>query len=428
MKFYSSRNTNYKISLHDAIKQGLAADSGLFIPEHFPEIDLTTLINSNNYVNFATEVLNYFFKNDPLEPALNNICTNAFNFPIPLKKINDTTFLLELFHGPTLSFKDFGARFLAECLANISSTNTVTILVATSGDTGSAVASAFYDKPHINVVVFYPKGQISKRQEHQIICWGKNILALAVDGSFDDCQQLVKTALNEKWWQPHTELSTANSINMARLLPQVVFYAYTSTQFFKQYQRKANFIVPSGNLGNVTAAFWAKKLGFAIDKIVLATNANKVISDYLNSGNFIPRPSITTLANAMDVGNPSNFERLENLFPNWQLFKNEITAKSVNDEEIKHAIMTAYKQQHLFICPHTATAFFTQQFLDQTIPWIVVATADACKFETVIEPILQTKIPVAPQMAALLKRPSHYYEIQNDPKLIQQKVREYFNY
>jgi threonine synthase len=250
MYFISTRNKDIRKTLSQAIQSGLADDGGLFVPEYFPQVDLQKFIPDLMYPEFAKKILHTFFLNDPLDEKLLQLCNDAFMFPIPLKKLNSNTFILELFHGPTSSFKDFGARFLAECLNVISEGQKTTIMVATSGDTGSAVASAFYKKLNINVIILYPDKKISERQQHQITCWDNNILALAVDGTFDDCQNLVKNAFQDQWCKKHWHLSSANSINIGRLLPQIIYYAYSSLKFYHQYKIFPSFIVPTGNLGN----------------------------------------------------------------------------------------------------------------------------------------------------------------------------------
>ena len=412
MNFISTRNKNIHTSFSEAIRLGMPQDGGLFIPEYISKINLDLFSANYTYSEFAALVLKDFFTGDVLAHQLPSFCQNAFNFPAPLKKITDNTFILELFHGPTLSFKDFGARFLAECMNKLSLQQKITILVATSGDTGSAVAAAFYQK-NVNVIIFYPAGKISPRQEQQITCWGENILSLAVNGNFDDCQRLVKTAFNDPWWQTHLNLSTANSINIGRLLPQITYYANSSIKFFNEYQMQAGYIVPSGNLGNVTAAYWAKAMGFPIREIVIATNANRILSDYLASGKYQPRASINTLANAMDVGDPSNFERLNNLFNTYDQFKNNVKAFSVTDDEIKSTIQSYYQKYQTIVCPHTATACFVRNQLSQN-PWIIVATADPSKFETVIEPLLHKKIEPSAQLETMLLRASHKLNVSNN--------------
>ncbi|EHL32258.1 threonine synthase [Legionella drancourtii] len=421
MNFISTRDKNLRKTLAEAIHCGLADDGGLFMPEQIPQIDLNYFTGELTYPLFAERVVHAFFKGDILEHSLSEICQAAFSFAVPLSPLNQNTYLLELFHGPTLSFKDFGARFLAECLNKIFDRRKTTIMVATSGDTGSAVASAFYRKQNIEVIILYPKGLISKRQEQQITCWDQNIRALAVKGTFDDCQGLVKSAFNNPYWQKHFLLSSANSINIGRLIPQITYYAYSSMQFYQQHQQTAGYIVPTGNLGNATAGYLAKLMGFPIREIILATNANRVIPDYLQSGIYNPRPSVTTLANAMDVGNPSNFERLQYLFTTFASFKNQVKAFSVNDEEIRKTIKTVYEHDKKIICPHTATACFVRQKLSSE-PWIIVATADPCKFNTIIEPLIGTSVPIPQQLQLLLEKPTHILEVANNLNEIQEII------
>jgi threonine synthase len=413
MYYTSTRDKSIRKTLSEAMLGGLADDGGLFVPETIPKINLADFTPDLSYPEFAEKLLHTFFAGDILDDQLKEICQEAFTFPIPLTQVNKNTFLLELSHGPTSSFKDIGARFLAACLNRLSEKQKTTILVATSGDTGSAVASAFYQKPNINVIILYPKGQVSERQEHQITCWDDNINALAVKGSFDDCQRLIKSAFQDEWWKTHTHLSSANSINIGRLLPQLTYYAYCSMQFYHQHKAQAGFIIPTGNLGNATAGYWAKLIGFPIREITLSTNANKAVPDYLQSGKFKARPSIATVANAMDVGNPSNFERLYDTYKNYLIFKENVTAYSVSDEEIKSTIKEYYEKYNIILCPHTATASFVREKLSAQ-PWIVVSTADASKFDTVIEPILKTVIPIPASLQTLLERKTYVHEIEPD--------------
>jgi len=423
MYFTSTAEKASRKTLSQAILCGLAEDGGLFVPETFPQLDLHSFSPDTPYPDFAQQVLKPFFAQDPIEKHLSAFCRNAFNFPLPLKTINQNTFILELFHGPTLSFKDFGARFLAEALNSLSIQHKTTVMVATSGDTGSAVAAAFHLKPQIQVIVLYPQGKISARQEHQITCWGDNVLALAVDGTFDDCQALVKEAFRDHAWQKALHLSSANSINIGRLLPQVAYYAFTSLLFYKQHQQAAGFIVPTGNLGNATAAYWAKALGFPIREIVLSTNANVVIPDFIKTGHFTPRPSIATLANAMDVGNPSNFERLHQLYPAFATFQENVSAYSATDADIRSTIPEMYQQHKVIVCPHTATACFARKQLSAQ-PWIIVATADPCKFDDIIEPLLKINIPVAPQLQALLDKPTLQVPVGRNLKDLEQVLQK----
>lgn len=455
MKFTSTRNANQSYTLSEAMLSGLAPDGGLFIPEIFPQFKVDDFFSDScweslpgsyeeampypdlnidafpiPYPDLCYQVLKPFFQGDTLSDSLETICQTAFNMPAPLVQLEPGVFMLELFHGPTLSFKDFGARFLAACLSTLAN-KPIRVMVATSGDTGSAVAAAFHQKPNIDVIVLFPYQKISERQQQQITCWRDNIHAFAVNGTFDDCQRLVKSAFFDPHWKTHYTLCTANSINLGRLLPQVCYYAYSSLHIFKTTHKKANFIVPSGNLGNVTAAYWAKKMGFPIQKIHIATNKNRVISDYIETGNYTPRQSIHTLANAMDVGNPSNFERLIALFKDYNDFKKSVMAYSVSDEQIKDSIKDMFIKHGKIVCPHTATACWalTQMNLrssgnicsatetDQE-PWVIVATADPCKFETIVEPIIQQHVPIKPVLSKLLAKESQFTLIEPHLDLI----------
>lgn len=411
MKVASTRNPNKSIDLSQAIMRGLADDGGLYIPVEFPTVDMSEFSQSDSYAHFAEKVLNYFFHDETLADTLGEITRRAFNFDVPLKKLDKNTYMLELHHGPTSSFKDFGARFLAECMQELNSGHEkTTILVATSGDTGSAVASAFHKKSCANVIVLFPKGKITKRQQQQITGFGDNVLAVAVKGTFDDCQRLVKQA--QQAYKGH-KISTANSINLGRLLPQVVFHAYTAWHFEQQHKRQAGFIVPSGNVGNVTACYWAQKLGFPIREIAISTNSNKVLGDYLEKAEFVPRSSIETHASAMDVGNPSNFERLLALFKDHDDFKKNVRIESVSDADIETTIADVYQKYNELICPHTATAFFMRQQLSDK-DWIIVATAEAAKFETVIEPLVKHKIPLSKRLLSLLHNEAEVLEASAD--------------
>jgi threonine synthase len=413
MNFISTRDKNIKVSLSEAIQTGLSPDGGLFVPEKFHKVDWENIDKNISYPEFATNMLKEFFKGDELEPHLLQICENAFTFDIPIKRLNDNTSVLELFHGPTLSFKDFGARFLANSLSFIKSDKPFTILVATSGDTGSAVASAFYGKQNIKVVVMFPKNKVSKRQEKQITCWGDNIHAVEVEGVFDDCQALVKKAFTMDWWSEKTKLNTSNSINVGRLLPQSTYYAYTSWQYFLQTGKKANYIVPSGNVGNITAAFWAKKLGFPIGEISMSLNSNDTINEYIKTADFTPKSSVETLANAMDVGHPSNFERLVNLFGSHENFVKNVKAFCVDDTEITNQIKKVHNDYGYTICPHTATTFYAREQLDQNKDYILVSTADPAKFESVIEPILNIEVPPTKALQELLDKNHKKVSINN---------------
>ena len=409
-KMRSTRKNDHA-TIDEAILCGLARDGGLYVPEQFPKISVEEFYDYSDLIDFSSHLLNPFFENSLLNIDY-EFSKAVFSFPLPLKSLSETQYVLELFHGPTLSFKDFGARFFAQCLQYLSQNNPTKVLVATSGDTGSAVASALHGRAGIDGYILFPKNKISLRQQAQITCWGDNIHALAVKGTFDQCQQLVKMACLK--YDFKGELTTANSINIARLLPQIVYYAYSSINLAKRHQKSVNFIVPSGNLGNVTACYWAKFLGFPIDEILIANNANRVLSEYLISGIYKAKPSIKTLANAMDVGDPSNLERLMDLFGDFNQFKRSINVQSVLDNEIKQAIKDCYNRYQYIICPHTATAYHRLHSVDSSKIWVLAGTAHPVKFNELIEPLLNISIPVPEQLKLMLEKEHCFNEIQTN--------------
>ncbi len=415
MNFISTRNKNTFVTLSEALQNGLACDGGLYVPEAFPTFDWQSLTTDLPYAKFAVKLLEPFFADDPLKDKLDQICKESFNFDLPCLRLDQYNAMLELFHGPTLSFKDFGARFLSNCLIHIETDKSFTIMVATSGDTGSAVASAFYQKPKIKVIVLFPKGKISLRQQQQITCWQDNVCAVSVKGTFDDCQTLVKAAFADSWWQQNTYLNTSNSINIGRLLPQTTYYAYVAWQYYLEYGKKANFIVPSGNIGNVCACFWAKKMGLPINEIIISQNENNVIGQFLTHGILPNKHSIQTFANAMDVGKPSNFERLYALYNSVEDFRKNVKAFKATDQDIVNMIKAIESKYHMLICPHTATAFFARAYLPKNQDFIMVATAHPAKFEQVLEPIINKEVPAPKALQELLNRKPHNEEIM--PKL-----------
>ena len=321
MQFISTRTPEHAATLSQALVRGLAPDGGLYVPERFPLLNAADFDGLTKMVAVAPCFLAPFFEDDPLGAELSAIAGEAFDFALPIVPLAtaDDASVLELFHGPTSAFKDFGARFLAACVGRLKRDprRPLTILVATSGDTGGAVAAAFHGRPGIEVVVLYPRGLVAPRQELQLTCWGGNVRSLSVAGTFDDCQRLVKAAFADRALSARRELSSANSINVGRLLPQACYYAQASLAGWRRTGRLVNFIVPSGNLGNALAAVWARRIGLPIGELVLSFNANHTVPEYLASGEWRPRPSIATLASAMDVGNPSNMERMRHLHPDW---------------------------------------------------------------------------------------------------------------
>lgn len=420
MDFVSTRGLSKKITAGEAILKGLAEDGGLYVPEKFPSLVNLNVGEISSYPEMAFEVLAPYFEKDKLISIneLAEICMNAFNFNVPLVQLADQLSVLELFHGPTAAFKDFGARFLASSLETIikKTQKELTILVATSGDTGGAVASAFHNKEGIKVKVLFPKDRVSERQKKQLTVLKGNIQAYEVDGSFDDCQKMVKDAFMDKELSEKWGLTSANSINLGRLLPQSVYYVYASHLFKSMYGVNPNIIIPSGNVGNSCAAYWAFTTGVPIESIVLAVNANKTIPDYLESGVYNPRASVKTLANAMDVGSPSNMERLLNLYGDIDLFRQFVKSYSVSDAEIKETIKKTYEDTSYIICPHTACAKKVYEDHYKNQPSILVSTAHPAKFETIVEPLIDKKIPVPQELSKLLEMEEEYTSVSTNYK------------
>jgi threonine synthase len=316
--------------------------------------------------------------------------------------------MLELFHGPSAAFKDYGARFLASCFRRLRPAGDapLTILVATSGDTGAAVAAAFHRQPGVEVVILYPDGLVSPRQAHQLGCFGDNVRALRVAGSFDDCQRMVKAALNDAALQARRPLSSANSISLGRLLPQMAYYAQAALRWHGEHGRPLNFIVPTGNLGNALACVWVREMGLPVGEIELACNANDTLPDYFAGAPYTPRAAVATLANAMDVGAPSNFERLRWTFPHDETLRRQLASHSVDDATIRATVVRHAEHGDVF-CPHTATAMHRLDRRERRTDWAVVSTAHPAKFENVIEPLIGRSVPMPPTLGAMLGRPAH---------------------
>jgi threonine synthase len=412
MRYLSTRGRALPETIGPALSVGLAPDGGLFVPETLPLFRADAFGGREPLATLAAGLLEPFFLGDPLAKELPAIAAESLDIPVPIRAIAPQTWLLELSHGPTAAFKDFGARFLAACLARLPApgSRTRTVLVATSGDTGAAVAAAFHKRPGFRVVILYPDGRVSPRQAHQLGCFDTNVHALRVAGSFDDCQALVKHALADPLLKPSLPLTSANSISLGRLLPQITHYAHTALAHWLAYGRRLNFVIPTGNLGNALACVYARGGGLPIGDIVLATNANRVLPDYFAGGAYTPRPSITTLATAMDVGAPSNFERLRWIYADDDALRKALAADAVDDNAIRDEIRASCTHGGTLICPHTATAMAVlarRRARGDRRDFAVVATAHPAKFEQVIEPLIGEKIDVPPALAALLDRPSH---------------------
>lgn len=420
MHYISTRNAQDTVTLGQAIARGIAPDGGLYVPESFPHFVPHQFEGLSTLAEIGERLIAPFADGDPLASELRAICRTAFDFPAPLVPLRDApapASVLELFHGPTSAFKDFGARFLAETLERIrrGSAKKLTILVATSGDTGGAVAAAFHGKPWVDVVVLYPRGLVSQRQAQQLACWGGNVRTFAVRGTFDDCQRMVKEAFLDPQFAETHQLSSANSINVGRLLPQMVYYAKAGLDLWRHTGRRANFIIPAGNLGNAVACVWARHIGLPIGEIVLATNANQTVTEFLRTGEWTARPSIATLASAMDVGNPSNMERLRSLHPDFEELQGQIGASSVDDIEIRATIRRDAHELSQVWCPHTATAakVFRRLLARGTRgDWVIVSTAHPAKFNDIVEPLIGRSIEVPQSLARLLALPRHETELE----------------
>ncbi len=422
MLFASTRQPERTATLADAIERGLADDGGLFVPVQLPEFGTGALDSQVPLEKLAATVLAPFFAGDPLQSALVELAADAFDFPAPLTPLRggaESVEVLELFHGPTVAFKDFGARFLAACLERLQTRRQpLTILVATSGDTGAAVAAAFHRRRGFNVVVLFPKGLVSPRQQQQLSCWGDNVSTVAVRGTFDECQHLVKQTMQDESLRRSHRFSSANSINIGRLLPQMVYYAASSLDVWRRTGGPASYIVPSGNLGNVVACAWARTMGLPISEIILAHNANRAVPEFFESGEWQPRSSVATLASAMDVGSPSNFERLRLIYPDVEAMRAQLAAVSITDDQIRARIRADFATYGRVWCPHTAVAAEAYAELPQELRrvrhWVIVATAHPAKFSETVEPLIGQEVAIPSSLAALLALPQHATEMAAD--------------
>ena len=420
MDFISTRGASIS-SIDEALMSGTSDDGGLYMPEYIPQISIDELLTIDNYQDFSCHLLSLFFKASSLEDRLEDIVKESLNFPVVTRNHEEDDIeysVLELFHGPTAAFKDFGARFLSSTMFELVKNDRraiTTILVATSGDTGGAVASAFHNKDGFKVVILFPKGGVSPRQKHQLTCWDNNIISLEVEGEFDDCQRLVKEAFNDSKLSEAHNLCSANSINIGRLLPQATYYAWTALSRYKTHRELSSFIIPSGNLGNAFACFIAREMGFPIHQIVSSTNSNKTLTDFVSTGKWTPTKTIRTVASAMDVGNPSNMERFFSQYPDKNELLRNFEAYSVNDTEIRKEILSVFRRTSTIICPHTATAFSAFRSLPLSTRihshWVLVSTAHPAKFENIVEPIIDTAIEIPKSLEDILHKPTSYHTI-----------------
>lgn len=432
MKYRSTRGSSLH-TLDEVLLRGIAEDGGLYLPESLPSFSSADFSGCDTILETARVVLTPLFAGSSLAGSLHEIIAETFHFPIPANKLdvdNDNAWMLELYHGPTAAFKDVGAGFLAACLSRLHSGATpLTILVATSGDTGGAVAAAFNERPNVRVVVLFPEGRVSARQQKQLTCWGDNVLSLAIQGSFDDCQAMVKEAFAESKLREQYRLSSANSINIGRLLPQSIYYAHSSLEHFRKTGKKPGFIIPVGNLGNSLACILARDMGLPIGEVILASNANRLIPDYLDGEEWLPRASIQTLASAMDVGNPSNMERLRHLHGDAPELVKMLSAVSVSDAEIERQMHDDMQAFGIATCPHTATATHVYRGLSSAqskADWIIIATAHPAKFDSIVEPLIGQAVPVPAELAAILSRPNRFQLIAANLDALAKAMAEKF--
>ncbi|MEK7653983.1 MAG: threonine synthase [Patescibacteria group bacterium] len=406
MRYYSTEGRSPKVGFRKALMRGLAPDGGLYMPESFPERRWT----SSHFTDVAMLTLSGFVPRTGLIES----CREAFNFPVPLQKLGENLFVLELFYGPTLSFKDFGARFMARQMRlALKKGERINIVVATSGDTGSAVASGFYGVPGVNVFILYPKGRVTNLQELQMITFGGNIHALEVAGDFDDCQRVAKEILGDVRLREELSLSSANSINIGRLLPQMPYYFEAAEKLRWKYGRKEKpiIVVPSGNFGNLTAGLFARAMGLPVEFFVAAVNSNCAVPAYLATGTMRSRDTIPTLSNAMDVGNPSNWRRIVDHFDgNPVKINNALRTVTATDKETEAAIFSTHDKFGYIVDPHTAVGLHAAAEISKRgfsrTPIIVLSTAHPAKFRETVERVIRLPLEIPERLAVVMSRES----------------------
>lgn len=412
MNFYSTNHNSPQVSFREAVLHGMPPDNGLYMPLSIPKIppDLISELPHLNFQELAYEISKLWLMEDIDPKWLKKIVYDALDFDATLFKLNKNIFSLELFHGPTYAFKDFGARFMARLLSFFTrkQKGETVILVATSGDTGSAVAQGFYKIPGVYVVLLYPGGKVSELQEKQITTIGGNVTALEVDGTFDDCQMLVKQAFLDEDLNDIMHLTSANSINFARLLPQSFYYIFAYAQL-EQYKKPVVFSIPSGNFGNMCGGLLAKKMGIPVHKFIAATNVNNIVPHFLETGKFEPRSSMKTISNAMDVGNPSNFPRIMELYGNkYENVIKDIQGSAYSDHITKKAIVNVFDETHYLMCPHTAIGYLgLHDFMmsaEEEVTGVFVSTAHPAKFSNEISKFLDYEIAYPHGLKSVLNK------------------------
>jgi len=417
MKYYSTR-TKQTESIKTAVLSGLAEDGGLYMPEKIPQLPALFFdeIQNKTLQEIGFEVSKQFLEDSISEDILQNIVQETLNFDIPTISLHDNIYSLELFHGPTLAFKDIGARFMARLMSYFSDGKPMKVIAATSGDTGSAVASGFFNVKGIEVYILYPKGKVSPLQEKQLTTWGGNINALEIEGNFDDCQALAKRLLSDKDLHKHN-VTSANSINIARLIPQSLYYFWSYAQLKENHKnKKLVFSVPSGNFGNLTAGIFAKKMGLPVHQFIASTNVNNIVPKYLKSGIYEPMPSISTISNAMDVGNPSNFDRMQDVFKgDLSEFRKIISGFYFDDEKTKETIRDVYRDYGYTLDPHGAVAYLgLMEYISQNedICGVLLETAHPAKFVKCVEDSISERIEIPKRLLEFDKKEKHTHLFQ----------------
>jgi threonine synthase len=441
MRWVSSRGASPAVPFIDALFAGTAPDGGLYMPERLDPLSPAQLdairTARGDIVDIGTIVGSHLLRDEITVSAMRELVRDALDFPIPLVQVTDNIWALELFHGPTLAFKDVGARTQARLLHHFTDGTPLTILVATSGDTGSAVAQAFHGVPDTRVVVLYPEGKVSDVQEAQMASLGDNIVAVAVHGTFDDCQRLVKQAFADDDLRSHVWLTPANSINLGRLLPQAFYYFVLAGPPFASARGASAdkegglygdhgpvVSVPSGNFGNLTAGLIAKRIGLPVERFVAATNVNDVVPEYLRTGEYKPRASVRTVANAMDVGAPSNFERMRAMYgDNFESLRCDILGAAFDDATVVAEIGDVYRRHGYLLDPHGAIAWLgLRQTLSAGERGVFLATAHPAKFREVVEPAIGKAIPLPPVLAEAIKRPRHAERLPVDYPTLKRRL------
>ena len=411
MIFHSTKNANLKASLEEAVFNSLPPDNGLYMPDYIPKISDEFLadIENKTFKEIAVEITNTLFENEITRTEIESIIDRAYDFEAPTVQITPNDYVLELFHGPSMAFKDFGARFMAAVMSHFlaRSKKEIKILVATSGDTGGAVAQGFYEIPGISVTILYPSNKVSDIQEKQLTTLGHNVTAIEVDGTFDDCQKLVKEAFLDKDLAEQFNLASANSINIARLIPQS-FYFFSAYAQLKKLGKPLVFSVPSGNFGNLSAGLLAYRMGLPVEQFIASTNLNNAVPRYLETGKYEPVASIETISNAMDVGNPSNFVRMIRFFEDdWNLVNEKISGYFFNDEQTRKSMREVFGNTNYVMCPHTAVAYLGlaeyRKKNKSDFTGVFLSTAHPAKFIDLVEETLGKSIEIPERLKSLLE-------------------------